>query len=134
MGRLPVLFAVLVAVSGLAFSNSRWWNACSRHWNECQKLYLEWKGKKVEFSQRELQCVKTAKDANGMLSCLSKVKAEQRKFLRRWKLELRRAYIRWLREDRLQRSEIKNSSPKSATPHTNSTEVENVNENQQVGK
>ena len=130
MGRLPVLFAVLVAVSGLAFSNSRWWNACSKHWNECQKLYLEWKGKKVEFSQRELQCVKTAKDANGMLSCLSEVKAEQRKFLRRWKLELRRAYIRWLREDRLQQATGKTQIPQKVTPNNNSTRMENVNQPQ----
>lgn len=99
--RFRFVLPLLVVVSGMAFSNSRWWNLCSKHWNECQKLYIDWKSQKVRFSQQELQCVKNSKSASEMLSCLSKVKAEKRSYLRKWKSKLRKDYLKWLREERL---------------------------------
>lgn len=125
--KFRLVIPLVVVISGLAFSNSRWWNLCSKHWNECQKLYMDWKGQKVKFSQQELQCVENSKSATEMLSCLSKVKAEKRSYLRKWKSKLRKSYIKWLREDKLQHSDYKKSISQKGFWNNNSTKVEKLN-------
>jgi hypothetical protein len=76
-----------------------WWKTCSQHWEECKSYYLKWKEQKLQFAQKEVECVKNAKSPSEMNMCLRKVRQERRKAFREWRREFSQKYREWKREE-----------------------------------
>jgi len=98
MRKLLLAFSLVGLGIGISSAKGLWWKTCSKHWDECKSYYLKWKKLKVQFAQREVECVKNAKNPSEMNLCLRKVKIERKKAFHQWRKEFGKKYREWLRE------------------------------------
>jgi hypothetical protein len=62
------------------------WNRfCHTHLKECKKFFLEWENKRIEFLEKEKECIRNAKSYSELMYCSHKFDNEKFKAYGEWK-------------------------------------------------